>query len=164
MISITCPLVAVLVKTSSFTLPLSVSCFNLLVLGTRKESSCLKRTNVLFNVRFLGLVDIIEKIITSLDFSDLQQTWHECAKCLKRQQRKSHIAMYRTRGRPLLKCLKRKVWKLYWVSHSIINPEPCSALLISTLTRTWNKGYESHWCNNYFKRPCCGVDLMASGS
>ena len=85
MISITCPLVAVLVKTSSFTLPLSVSSFNLLVLGTRKESSCLKRTNILFNVSFLGLVDIIEKIITSLDFSDLQQTWHECAKCLKRQ-------------------------------------------------------------------------------
>ena len=84
MISITCLLIAVLVKTSSFTLPLSVSCFNLLVLGTRQESSCLKRTNVLFNVRFLGLVDIIEKI-TSLDFSELQQTWHKCAKCLKRQ-------------------------------------------------------------------------------
>ena len=71
MMSITCLLVAVLVKTNSFTLPLSVSCFNSLELGTRKESSCLKSTKVLFSVRFLGLADIIDKITTSLAFSDL---------------------------------------------------------------------------------------------
>ena len=70
--SITCLLVAVLVKTNSFTLPLSVICFNSLELGTRKESSCLKSTKVLLNVRFLGLADIIDKITTSLAFSDLQ--------------------------------------------------------------------------------------------
>ena len=67
--SITCLLVAVLVKTNSFTLPLSVSCFNSLELGTRKESSCLKSTKVLFNVRFLGLADIIDNFSGFLRFT-----------------------------------------------------------------------------------------------
>lgn len=124
MISVTCLLVAVLAKTSSFTLPLSVRCFKSLVLGTRRESLSLKSTNVLFNVRFLGLAFIIEKIIISISGFKVNVA-RMCWVFEETIEKVSHCNLLWKR-RTFIKIPKRIVRKSYWVSHSIIKSEPRS--------------------------------------
>lgn len=59
-ISRTCWLLALLLKSRSLTLPLSFKFFNLFGFGARRWSSSLNRTNVLLMLRDRGLLDIVK--------------------------------------------------------------------------------------------------------